>query len=164
MIGRLYTIPACNWSNCFGCFRQYKNPGQDMSHVNGTYGHHTYLGTSKFKCTSIITDRCVVLGADAQQSGVSARGVCRCGKCSRGKLRKDRLHARHRIRPQRIRVWSSVTRGAQKKVKTHDHSHFVALRSKQGLHCHLKWFLSYLDKEKKCQIFSNYIIHYVIWY
>ncbi len=38
-IGRLCTIPACYWSNYFGCFRQYKNPGQDVSRINGTYGH-----------------------------------------------------------------------------------------------------------------------------
>ncbi len=33
-IGRLCTIPACYWSNYFGCFRQYKNPGQDVSRIN----------------------------------------------------------------------------------------------------------------------------------
>ncbi len=41
-IGRLCTIPSCYWSNYFGCFRQYKNPGQDVSRINGTYGHHIY--------------------------------------------------------------------------------------------------------------------------
>lgn len=38
-IGRLCTIAACYWSNFFGCFRRYKNHGQDMSHINGIYGH-----------------------------------------------------------------------------------------------------------------------------
>lgn len=41
MIGRLCKIPSCYWSNYFGCFRQYKNPGQDVSRINGTYGHPT---------------------------------------------------------------------------------------------------------------------------
>ncbi len=40
-IGRICKIPACYWSNYFGCFRQYKNPGQDVSRINGTYGHPT---------------------------------------------------------------------------------------------------------------------------
>ncbi len=139
-------IPACYCQTTLDVLGNIKSwPG--CVPYKCTYDHPTYLGSSKFKCTRSITDRCgVVSGADAQQSGVSARGVCRCGKCSRCKLRKDRLHARHRIRPKRIRVWCCATCGAQKKVKTHDHSHFVTLRSKQWLHCNLKWFLSYLDK------------------
>lgn len=39
MIGHLCTIPAWYWSKYFGCFRQYKNPGPDLSRINGTYGH-----------------------------------------------------------------------------------------------------------------------------
>ncbi len=39
MIGRLCTIPACYWSNYFGYFRQYRNPGKGASRKNGPYGH-----------------------------------------------------------------------------------------------------------------------------
>ncbi len=42
-IGRVGTIPACDGSNYFRCFKQYKNPDQDVSCINGTYGHPFYL-------------------------------------------------------------------------------------------------------------------------
>ncbi len=47
----LHTIPACYWSKYFGCFRQYWSPGQDVSRMNGTYGHPIYNELSFYSKT-----------------------------------------------------------------------------------------------------------------
>lgn len=60
----------------------------------------------------------MIVGTNAQQSGVSAGGVCSCGKRSRCQLRKDRRDAWHRPRTERVYIWYSIPRGAQKEVIT----------------------------------------------
>ncbi len=87
----IYTIPAYYWSNYFGCFRQYKNPAQDVTHINDTYGHPKYKASKK--CWASLNQRCLMLFnvhdnlcCPSKKKIKKSQGVLlmyiRCSKCS----------------------------------------------------------------------------------